>query len=214
MTEAGPIIAHNCGYGMGWSKFQSMLDEIYDVRIGAAFAMQVVETYRATAPAIPAFWKRLEAAFRRAVATKAARVAVQPGLACGTLTQGGLLFAYIELPSGRRLYYAEPEVVGDDIKYWGRNIYAGGRWDRVGTWGGKLTENVVQAAARDVMAEAMLRLDRAGAKLLLTVHDEIIAEDDGVMDIDTFRALMVECPAWAPGLPVDVETFKTVRYRK
>jgi DNA polymerase len=86
----------------------------------------------------------------------------------------------VRLPSGRCLWYFEPELVNEGerfnrIYYWGRDIKKGGRWDRVETYGGKLVENITQAMARDVMAEAMLRLDEAGFNVNLTVHDEIVA---------------------------------------
>lgn len=202
-----------CGYGMGWEKFQRALDEVFDVQIDAEFAMRVINTYRAASPRVVAWWNRLQKAFEFAVHQNKDYIQVDRRVGMGNVTVGGLRYAYISLPSGRRLYYAEPEMTADGVRYWGRNIYAGGRWDRVHTYGGKLAENIVQATARDVMAEAMLRLDAVGYKLLLTVHDEIICEDDGHL-LSDFKRYMMELPPWASGLPVDVEVFQTRRYRK
>jgi len=98
------------------------------------------------------------------------------------------------------------------VEYWGRNIYKGGKWDRVGTWGGKLAENITQATSRDVMAEAMLKLDVLGFELLLSVHDELVAKDNG--RVEDFKTAMTTVPVWATGLPVDVEIFQSRRYRK
>lgn len=201
------------GYGLGWEKFQRALDEIYDVQIDAEFAMQVISAYRASSARVCAWWNRLQQGFNYVVATNRDRLQVDSRIAMGNLVVGGLRYAYIEIASGRRLYYAEPEMTADGPRYWGRNIYLGGKWDRVSTYGGKLAENIVQATARDVMAEAMLHLDEKGYKLLLTVHDEIIAE--GPKDLlSDFHDAMVVTPRWAEGLPVEVETFHTRRYRK
>jgi len=98
------------------------------------------------------------------------------------------------------------------VEYWGRNIYKGGKWDRVGTWGGKLAENITQACARDVMAEAMLKLEALGATLLLTVHDELVVRNN--LLLSKFKDAMVTPPSWATGLPIDVEIFQSRRYRK
>jgi DNA polymerase family A len=211
LTAAGPVVAHNCGYGLGPDKFQRMLDEVYDVQVDAAFAYRVINTYRESNRSVVAFWYALERAVGRAVKLHA------PVIECGRLTTGvceiyGDTYLYIQLPSGRRLYYAQPEIDGEGLHYFGRNIYAGGKWMRVGTYGGKLAENVTQAVARDVMAEAMLRLDEAGYRILFTVHDEVVAEDNGLPE--AFKARMVCPPSWADGLPIDVDITQSKRYRK
>jgi DNA polymerase len=201
-----------CGYGMGWEKFQRMLDEVYDVSISTELAMRVVQTYRETNSRICALWRRLEQGFTYALAMKKERLQVLPGVSMGNLMVGATPYAWIELPSGRRLYYCEPELTDGGIQYWGRNIYTGGKWERVGTWGGKITENIVQATSRDLMADAMLRLEAEGFSLVLTVHDEIVA--DAPMLPEKFKAVMLTLPTWAAGLPVDAEVFQAARYRK
>jgi DNA polymerase len=115
------------------------------------------------------------------------------------------------------MYYAQP-VFKDDgrVHYLGRNLYAGGRWEQVSTYGGKLTENIVQAISRDLLAQAMLRLDAAGFKLSLTIHDEVVAEDHGggLLCLETFEKMLTQCPPWAKGLPLGVESFPCKRYHK
>ena len=74
-------------------------------------------------------------------------------------------------------------------------------------------ENITQAASRDVMAEAMLRLKAAGFNLVMTVHDEIVAEADG-KSLKDFHEIMVQAPKWCADLPIEVETFESFRYRK
>ncbi len=83
-----------------------------------------------------------------------------------------------------------------------------------GTYGGRLTENVVQAIARDLMAESMLEIEKLFDVILL-VHDEIVAERKiGEGDLAEFQRLMANAPAWATGLPIKVEGWKGKRYKK
>lgn len=83
---------------------------------------------------------------------------------------------------------------------------------RIGTYGGRLAENVTQAVARDVLAEALIRLHRAGYAVVSHVHDEIIVEH--TTDVADVSRIMCELPRWATGLPVDAEGFTTERYAK
>lgn len=90
------------------------------------------------------------------------------------------------------------------------------QWERKETYGGELVENATQATARDLMAEAMLRVDKhPDYDLLLSVHDEEIAEcDEDKGSVEEFEALMEELPDWAEGCPVDAEGWSGYRYRK
>jgi len=90
------------------------------------------------------------------------------------------------------------------------------QWERKETYGGELVENATQATARDLMAEAMLRVDNhPDYDLLLSVHDEEIAEcDEGKGNLEEFEALMEELPSWAEGCPVNAEGWEGYRYRK
>jgi DNA polymerase len=213
----GKQVVLGCGYQMGHTRFRNMLDEIYDVDITEDFAKRTVNTYRASVPKIVALWKKLQDCFTFTLQQKAKRVKM-PGLSVpiyfGTETVGGVFYVWIELPSGRRLWYAGAHIKDKEIRYFGRAIYRGGAWGMVPTHGGKIAENITQATSRDVMAEAMLRLDAAGFQLRATVHDEIIAEQDEAHTLEQFHESMLVVPTWADGLPVDVETFSSRRYRK
>lgn len=214
------------GYGLGPNGFQFMLDETYDVQIEESFAETVVAAYRAASPKVTTFWDRLNAAFIFVIANRSKKVSLwpaggpRPQIFLGTFERGNVLYAYIELPSGRRLYYAAPSLApsprGPQARYFGRDRFSKG-WTDVRTYGGKLAENVTQALSRDVMAEAMLRLDAAGFDLEGTVHDEIIAEQEDRRIEERakqFHDLMVAVPAWAKGLPLEAEVFVSTRYRK
>ena len=104
------------------------------------------------------------------------------------------------------------EFITQNITFWGVNSQTK-KWNLTSTYGGKLVENITQAVARDLMAEAMLALDDAGYEIVLTVHDEIITEvTDGT--IQEFTKIMEQVPSWATGLPVRVEAYESRRYRK
>lgn len=208
----GKVVVLGCGYGMGWEKFQTFCSDVHDIDLSVDDAMRIIATYRQVNHRVVAWWKRLGDAFAFTVGQKKERVQVDSRIVMGMTTVGGVEYAWIQLPSGRKLYYAEPAIGKKGVEYWGRNIYKGGKWDRVGTWGGKIAENITQATSRDVMAEAMLKLDAEGFKLLLSVHDELVAVDNG--RVEDFRTIMTTVPAWATGLPVDVEIFQSRRYRK
>jgi DNA polymerase len=89
------------------------------------------------------------------------------------------------------------------------------KYARIKTYGGSLVENCVQATARDVMADAMPRLEAAGYPIVLSVHDELVCEvPDGHGSVKEMEAIMCDLPEWARGLPVAAEGFEDVRYRK
>jgi len=122
----------------------------------------------------------------------------------------------IRLPSGRFLCYPHPRVDTDGaVSYMGMNQYTK-RWQRIGTYGGKLVENITQAAARDVLMQSQPRAEAAGYEIVLHVHDELITE---VPDTPEFTAaglgaILAAVPAWAPGLPLAAGGYETHRYRK
>ena len=84
------------------------------------------------------------------------------------------------------------------------------------TYGGKLAENVTQAVSRDILAASMQGIEDAGYQIVLTVHDEIIAEapDEEDFDAAALAAVMTSTPDWAKGLPLAAAGFETYRYRK
>ena len=121
----------------------------------------------------------------------------------------------ILLPSGRYLCYPSPQAEDNKLTYMGIDQYTR-QWQRLKTYGGKLAENITQAAARDVLASSMQPIEDEGYEIVLTVHDEIIAE---APDTDQFTtghmaALMSAVPSWAAGLPLAAAGFEGYRYRK
>lgn len=128
-------------------------------------------------------------------------------------------FLTITLPSKRKLFYPQPflhnnEFGREALYYRGINQETK-KWETISTYGGKLTENIVQAIARDCLAESLKRLDAAGYQAVITVHDEVILDVPvEKADIKTITDIMGFPIAWAPGLQLRAEGFRTVFYKK
>ena len=215
-----------CGYGMGADKFYARCRENENLRslfdsgkYDWNFVDKLIKTYRQKYAKIPAFWRRVEKAWKF--------VTKYPKECCfvvyenrthnkynsGLSDKGGLHFChdngatFIYLPSGRfmRYPYASVNKRGDLLYRWGS------------LWGGSITENVVQAVARDVMGEALLRLEGAGYNLLFHSHDEIIAllhEQTAELWLQGMISVMSMQPSWAEGLPLAAEGKLVKRYEK
>jgi DNA polymerase len=112
---------------------------------------------------------------------------------------------HIILPSKRRLVYHDVKLSDGDLSFRDPRGY------RQTTYGGRLTENVTQAVARDVLAEALIRLEVAGLPVVAHVHDEVLVE---TQDMNRVIEVMTESPKWATGMPIDADGFITERYRK
>ena len=129
---------------------------------------------------------------------------------------------HLRLPSGRAIVYHDVRVeryVQVDKKTKEKTHKTGLRFSdprlggaRAGTYGGRLAENATQAVARDLLAAALVRLDRAGLHVVGHVHDEILVEN--TKDEQLVREIMCASPSWAAELPVDGDGFQTARYRK
>lgn len=214
----GKRIILGCGYGMGGkvrdgkpSKFQTTLASEH-IHVSPQFAELAVTVYRTVYPSVVQLWYGVERLFRQALCSGGRRTHPR-GLAFERATVRGVRYLLVTLPSGRRLYYAQPscDVLGQLTAFAARRDFGRGP-GIVKLYGGKLVENIVQAIARDVMADRMLALDEKKFALVLTVHDEVVSKDDGRMD--EFKQTMRQTPKWAQGLPLDVEVFQCLRYRK
>jgi DNA polymerase len=139
----------------------------------------------------------------------------------------GVMFSYdgfyliVTLPSGRQLFYMKPRIgtsrIGTTCIYYRGTIQATKQWGEVDTYGGKLTENIVQATARDLMGHAMLLLDSEGYDIVMHVHDEVIAEvpiEQGAEKLKRMERLMSIQPTWAMDLPLNADGYLTTFYKK
>jgi DNA polymerase len=172
----------------------------------------LVQAWRAANPNIAKFWWDIDRAAMKAVREKVPQKVGRIALQCTS----GMLF--ITLPCGRKLAYVKPRLEPnrfgrEGITYEG--IGEGKHWSRIETYGPKLVENIVQATARDLLAEAMLRIHDAGYRIVMHVHDEVIAEAPlGSGSVEEVCALMSVQPDWADGLPLGAEGFECDYYRK
>lgn len=136
---------------------------------------------------------------------------------------------YCRLPSGRCLAYHQPQLVHtwDEMRNvwyyklsfmgWNDNPKMGAQgWVRLETYGGKLTENVVQATARDILTHALPNLEDAGYPVVLHVHDEPCSEvPTGTGGVDEYERIMTTLPEWAAGWPIKASGgWRGRRYRK
>jgi DNA polymerase len=177
--------------------------------------MPLVKAWRAANSNIEKFWGDVEKAAMASVRKKTV-VSLQEGLEFST--EDGILF--IRLPSGRRLAYAKAAVITSASGFKSKLTYEGlnqdtKQWVRLSTYGGKLVENIVQATARDCLAEAMLRLEEAGYKIVLHCHDEVVLEvPNGFGSLEEVQDIMATPISWAKGLPLRAEAFESGYYRK
>ena len=132
--------------------------------------------------------------------------------------ESGVLFA--DLPSGRSIAYIRPELEPDPdygkegLVYYGLDQMSK-KWVKQRTYGGKLVENLVQAIARDCLAESLRRLDAAGYQIVMHVHDEVVLDVPiGWGSVEEVTKIMSEPIEWAPGLPLAAAGFESNFYRK
>lgn len=133
--------------------------------------------------------------------------------------QNGLDFLTVTLPSGRKLFYVKPFIAENDfgkeaIHYYGLNQTTK-KWEKQSTYGGKLTENIVQAIARDCLAITLERLENAGYQTVMHIHDEAVIDVPRERaDLDTIIDIMRQPISWAPGLPLNADGFISDYYKK
>lgn len=208
------------GYQMGHKKFKATLWDQYDIVIETELAERVVNAYRERYAKVKAFWYEIERCALLAMKNKGKVVRCGPKL----LFKFSKGFLRCRLPSGRMLYYRDPKIMKKTLP-WGvagevlTYMTVDGqtkKWVRTETYGGKLTENVVQAIARDFMGYGIKQIEQHGKyELLISIHDELLAEcPEGTGDVEEFEKLMATLPAWGKGCPVAAEGWKGIRYRK
>lgn len=209
----GKVATLALGYQGGARAFQKMAEN-YGVDIGEAQADIIKTDWRDANPNTVRFWWDCDAAAVKAVQNPGKTFNVR---SVAFRVVAGFLFC--KLPSGRLLAYCQPRIgIGKfdnpQVTFMGINSVTR-KWERQDTYGGKLVENITQAVARDLMAEAMLRVEEHGYQVVLSVHDELIAEaDEGFGTVEEFEQLMCVLPPWATGLPIAAEGFESKRYRK
>jgi hypothetical protein len=218
LTTSGPMIVHNCGFGMGWEKFIEYA-ATFGVTLDEATAKRYVKAFREKYHEIPAFWKALDAACVKAVKLN---ICVYVN---GMVVDGrNPSMLRIKLPSGRYLHYLRPQIKTEETE-WGaiREGVSYEGWDEKGAqdkrlYGGLICENVVQAVARDILLSGMTEAEKMGFLLIMTIHDEAVGESDegGALGEKQLLAALTMTPEWAEGLGfvLAAEGYECTFYKK
>lgn len=181
----------------------------------------IVKRWRMANPNIVALWRRVEQASIDAM-TDGGTHHVGQGVWIKRQTNlaTGQDFLIVDLPSGRSLYYVKPFLqenqFGKQALHYMDMNQESRKWSVNSTYGGKLTENIVQAIARDCLAETMLRLDARyhDNPVVMHIHDEVVMDAQPEVTVDEICDLMAEPIDWAPGLVLKAAGFESNYYMK
>ncbi len=219
--QVGKSAELGCGYQMGADKFDATCaKQGTDLTAQGVSAEKVVKAWRELHHPIVRLWANLQKAFLAALEGRDAWAGpfmfapIGDGVAC-------------VLPSGRLIVYRkasakrETRTTKDGRKYetWAIKYFGqkNGTWTWVHAYGGLLLENAIQAMCRDLLADALVRLERDGLAPVLHVHDEAVCEvglTEGAEALEYMRHVMSDAPDWARGLPIKLDGFHDPRYRK
>lgn len=178
----------------------------------------IVQRWRAANPRIRDLWYAVEQAALTTMQT------AQPQGINGLIFryEGELMygqsFLTVQLPSGRKLFYPKPFLKENQFGKMAIHYYTVGqqtrKWEVTSTYGGKMTENIVQAIARDCLAETLRRIDKLGLQVVFHVHDEVIIDAPMDLTVEEVCDLMAEPISWAPGLLLRGAGFESTYYMK
>ena len=212
----GKAIILGCGFGMGKVKFEATCKS-WGIPVTPELAERAVNTYRETYGKVKSLWYAQEGA---AIGVLKAKASYREGSVLWFMENNNLK---CKLPSGRSLTYPEASLDYEDTSWGDRKLtihYMAvdsktNRWVKEKTYGGKLVENITQAVARDILAEAMLRLEREEYPVIFSVHDEIVCEvPENKKSLADYNEILCESPKWAAGLPIKAECWSGTRYKK
>ena len=210
LRQKGKIAELGLGYGGAAGALVSM--GALDMGLSEDDLPPLVAAWRRANPHIAQFWWDVDKAAVEAVTKRAKTRAGRIGFEY----RSGILF--VMLPSGRKLAYVKPRMA---VNKFGREgltyegILENKKWGRIETYGPKLVENIVQGTARDLLAEAMLRVERKGYPIVMHCHDEIIAEvPEGMGSVEEMCEVMAVRPSWAEGLPLRADGYECPFYQK
>jgi DNA polymerase len=203
------ILVHNCGYGGSVGALKAM--GALESGMTEDELKPLVDAWRQSNPNIVQLWWDVD---------KAAMDAVREGISTEihNLTfsyEGNGLF--ITLPSTRKLAYVRPKIETNDfgsdcITYEGTGSTK--KWERIGTYGPKLVENLCQSISRDLLCHAMQQLEAEGCHIVMHIHDEVVIEAPKDMDVQDICRRMSSTPPWAEDLHLNADGYETDFYKK
>ena len=208
LRQKGKIATLACGYQGALGALKAMGG--IEMGLSEDELQSIVDSWREANPNIVSLWWDIDSVVKRVVKTRTKEEYKNLVIS----HEKGILF--IELPSKRRLAYPKAKIGinrfgGESIVYQG--IVVGNRWDKIESYGGKFVENIVQAIARDILAEAMMRLEKKGFNIVMHIHDEVVIESDS-SSVEEINEIMSLVPNWAPGLILDADGFESEFYKK
>lgn len=220
------------GYGGSVGAFTSMAST-FGISLPEETVTGLVKLWRKAHPKIHSYWYGLEISAISALKNRGKAFSIGPAKRQVRYRYEGS-FLICQLPSGRNIYYPYPKLLGNtrrpQITYMAvptptakakiiEDPYNQPYFSRIDTYGGKLAENVTQAICFDLLAEAMLRLEKVGFPVSMHIHDEIICEISGTQRSISyapahFKSILNEAPPWAEGLPIESKCWMNQRYAK
>lgn len=218
LRQRGKVAELALGYGgsVGAMKSMDTTGSVPEEEMGG-----IVQQWRRESPAIVRMWKECQNAAVSVISGRQPRRVLQSlqGTTFYKEMVAGTPVLFIKLPSGRPISFWDPKVMdsemGPRVTYMTQNQTTK-KWERAETYGGKITENIVQSVARDCLAEKMKQLTGQGYSIVFHVHDEMILdvprEDREAAKL--VDKIMEEPIEWAPGLPLKGGTYECDFYRK
>lgn len=221
LRQKGKVAVLALGYQGGVGALEQMGGARMGLDLGEMH--DIVQMWRGANPHICKFWRAVEASAFRTV-----REGKESRLLCGLTFRmegsGDHRAMTIELPSRRKIWYYGMRIgldgagrsIGDGkevLEFEGVNQVTR-QWGRTTTYGGKLTENIVQAVARDLLANALVQCSKEGLDVVMHVHDEIVVEAPKGTPLERLTALFDKGPEWAKGLPLKGAGYRTPYYIK
>lgn len=208
LRQKGKIATLACGYQGSLGALKAMGG--IEMGLSEDELQSIVDSWREANPNIVSIWWDIDSVVKRVVKTRTKEEYKSLVISY----EKGILF--IELPSKRRLAYPKAKIGtnrfgGESIVYEG--IVVGNKWDKIESYGGKFVENIVQAIARDILAEAMMRLEQKGFNIVMHIHDEVVIESNS-SSIEEINEIISIVPSWAPGLILDADGFESEFYKK
>lgn len=207
LRQKGKIASLALGFSGGVNALKAMGAD--KMGLSDAELEDIVKKWRNANPRIVRLWKHCEQAARYVINTRES-----------TFIEKNIKFEYkwggmcVTLPSKRQLFYPRMHINGNDrLEFEGMNQEKK-TWGRIETYSGRITENLVQAIARDCLVETMLRLDAAGYKIVFHIHDETVIEATPDQKLEDIAAIFGEEISWAKGLPLKGAGYTTPYYLK
>jgi len=213
----GKVAVLGCGFSMGPPRFQEYARD-YGVDLSEEEASALVMGFRESYPEVVQLWNDLDNTFKYALEDHAKYLVSAQRVVIDCRRPQ---MARIVLPSGRSLHYYEAATVFEGGLRGPRQMLVYQSFGQKGSlpahlYGGKITENIVQAIARDCLLNAMFLAHKKGFKIVLHAHDELVCEvpDDSQLTLDDLLDCMKATPDWAPGLLIDAKGWTGRYYKK